>query len=48
MHGVNYEETFAPVEKMTTVQTVIVLAVEKGWYLHQMDVKNVFLQGDLE
>ena len=45
-HGVEYEETFASVAKMTTMRTVI--APEKGWHLHQMDFKNVFLQGELE
>ena len=47
-HGVDYEETFASVAKMTIVQTVITLVVTKGCHLHQMDIKNGILQGDLE
>jgi hypothetical protein len=33
---------------MTTVRAIIVMAVAKGWSLHQMDVKNAFLHGDLQ
>ena len=47
-YGVNYEETFAPVAKMTTVRTILTLAASNDWPLHQMDVKNVFLHGDLK
>jgi hypothetical protein len=32
---------------MTTVRAIIAMAIEKGWSLHQMDVKNVFLHGYL-
>jgi hypothetical protein len=45
---VDYEETFAPVAKMTTVRTVISIATSQGWPLHQMDIKNAFLHDDLK
>jgi hypothetical protein len=33
---------------MTTVRAIIAMVATKGWSLYQMDVKNVFLQGDLQ
>ena len=47
-YGLNYEEPFAPVAKMTTVRTILAIASSKYWPLHQMDVKNAFLHGDLK
>ena len=47
-YGVDYEETFAPVAMMTTMRTIISITTSQGWPLHQVDVKNVFLRGDLK
>jgi hypothetical protein len=45
--GQYYDETFAPVAHMTTVHTMIVVAATRSWKIHQMDVKNAFLHGNL-
>ena len=44
----DYNETFAPIAKMVSVRCLLAIAVAKGWDLHQMDIHNAFLHGDLE
>lgn len=48
VEGEHFDETFAPVVKMTTVRTILSLVAKKGCEAHQMDVHNAFLHGDLE
>jgi hypothetical protein len=43
--GIDYEETFAPVARYTSIRTIISLAAKIKWKLHQMDVKTTFLNG---
>jgi Reverse transcriptase (RNA-dependent DNA polymerase) len=46
-YNINYDETFALVAKMSIVRTLVSLTITGGWKLHQLDVKNAFLHGDL-
>ena len=47
-YGLDYDETFSPVSKNTMVRVLIALVASKSWVLWQMDVKNVFLHGELD
>jgi hypothetical protein len=46
-YGIDYEETFAPVARLTSVRSLLAVAAVRHWPLFQMDVKNAFLNSDL-
>ena len=48
IEGINYEETFAPVARYSSIQTILALSAHMGWHIHQMDVKIAFLNGVIE
>ncbi|GKD76034.1 ribonuclease H-like domain-containing protein [Tanacetum coccineum] len=47
LEGVDIDETFSLVVKPSTIRTVLSLATSLHWLVHQLDVKNAFLHGDL-
>lgn len=46
--GLDYEDTFSLVAKITTIRVLLSLAASKGWKLWQMYVYNVLLYGELD
>ena len=46
-YEIDYEETFAPVARLSSVRTLIAISAARRWPLFQMDVKNAFLNGEL-
>ncbi len=47
-YRVDYNETFAPVAKFTSIHCILALAALEDMEIHQMDVKTAFLNGQLE
>ena len=48
IEAVDYDETFAPVARYTSIRTIKAIVVEMGWKIHQTDVKTAFLNGIFE
>ena len=46
--GLDYEDTFSPMAKMAYVRLFIAITALQRWPLYQLDVKNSFLNGDLQ
>ena len=45
---IDFNEMFTPVACMDTVRTVLSIAAQNKWHVHQMDVKLAFLNGYVE
>jgi hypothetical protein len=47
VHGIDYNETFAPVAKMDSIHSTLAITTTRGWEVHYMDVNNAFLHEDI-
>eukprot|EP00253_Pinus_taeda_P029706 PITA_29706 len=48
VEGIDYDETFAPVARYSSIRSMLALSAQMGWKIHQMDVKTAFLNGKIE
>ena len=46
-YDIDYSKTFSLVAKLTSINLLVSLVATYHWDLHQLDVKNAFLNGDL-
>jgi hypothetical protein len=48
VQGVDYTDTYAPVTQMKSMRSVLHIGTTLNWEIHQLDIKIVFLHGDLQ
>ena len=46
-YGLDYHETFSPVACLSSIRVLFSITLDQSWPLHQLDVSNAFLYGDL-
>ena len=46
-YGLDYYDIFSPMAKIASVRLLLSITAMRSWPLFQLDIKNVFLHGDL-
>eukprot|EP00253_Pinus_taeda_P017914 PITA_17914 len=46
--GIDYDDTFTPVARYSSIKSMLALSAQIGWKIRQMDVKTAFLNGKIE
>jgi Reverse transcriptase (RNA-dependent DNA polymerase) len=48
IEGIDYDKTFTPVAKLTSIHTILAIAAKLNLEVQQMDVKSAYLNARLE
>ena len=46
-YGIDYFETFSMIARLNSIRVILSITVNNSWEMCQLDVKNIFLYGDL-
>ena len=46
--GLDFQETFAPVAKITSIRVILAVAAHNNWQIHQLDVTAAYLNGVID
>jgi hypothetical protein len=46
--GEDFFDTYSPIARLTTIRVLLSLVTSYGLFVHQMDIKIAFLNGELE